>query len=71
MASSATATVRGAAYLCGSNLPLAGADVRLTNLQDHRAIMLRSDARGRFVRVGVDAPFAAAAQPSTDRYIIH
>lgn len=47
------ATIRGIVYDCGSHRALAGVPVHLTELDTHARVALRSDANGRFVRVGL------------------
>lgn len=47
------ATIRGIVYDCGSHRALAGIPVRLIDLDTHARITMRSDANGRFVRVGL------------------
>jgi hypothetical protein len=47
------ATVRGVVYSCRTGSPLESVPVTLRSLTDGAVIRLSSDARGRFVRVGV------------------
>ena len=47
------ATLRGQVYVCDTGAPVAGAPVTVLNLDDGTHFQLRSDAHGRFVRVGL------------------
>src|ERR1700676_3064119 len=47
------AILRGQVYVCDTGMPVAGAPVTVLNLDDGTHFDLRSDAHGRFVRVGL------------------
>jgi len=47
------ATIRGVVYSCESRHPVAGANVTLRGLDDGSVVRLRSDANGRFAKVGL------------------
>ncbi len=49
------ATLRGQVYFCNSREPLPGAAVSLVSTDGTTSMNLRSDANGRFVRVGLPA----------------
>ena len=47
------ATVRGLVYSCGAGTPLAAVPVTLRSLDDGGVVRVKSDAHGRFARVGL------------------